>query len=74
MIYRYVTESRVAKIEERTVRVFKKGSGDQAEYVDQSAGWWVTTEGPSPQTWCVGDLKPLYKVGDRAVLAMEVHS
>ena len=64
-IYRCKFPSRVAKVEERSEIIHASGARDpnsdtvkNVETRSKSLGWWITTDGPSPISFCVGDGKP----------------
>lgn len=53
---------RVERIEHRTKRTWLKGSGDSAEFIERSLGWFVTCGGNV--TFATGDSRPALSPGD----------
>lgn len=72
--YRYVSLSRVVKIEERYEHVHKSGFGADEDHVKQSTGWWVVTDGPSPISMQAGPEKPPFEAGCVCRIVVEVVS
>ena len=75
MITRYVTSTRVARIEERFVKVPLSGRvGQDAQMAEISTGWWLVTESPEPYAICVGPARPPHAVGQPIRLILEIGS
>lgn len=78
--YRFVCASTVAKVEERKHEAWVSGlapaTGAPAKDVvtkSVSDGVWVTTEGPSPQTFRIGDDNDIgIKPGMTCFIALEI--
>lgn len=71
-IIRYVTETTVARVEERHRKQHVSGVGDKAVMDDVSDGWWIVTVAPQPYAFRAGDEKPTCQPGDHVTFTMEV--
>ena len=59
--------SRVIAVEEKFVKSWLDGIGDQAHFKDESRGWFIGLEG-SYEFLYIGNEKPNIKVGDIATV------
>ena len=59
----YIFYSRVLKVEEHFVKLYRSGKGDEAIFEDASAGWYIHLRG-SRESLFIGNEKPEIVAGD----------
>lgn len=67
---RFIIYSQVAKIEEKFTRMYDKGKGPEAMFVEASRGWFVHLEG-SRESLFLGTERPPFEVGDCIKISIE---
>jgi hypothetical protein len=65
--------ARVASVEEKFVKIWLSGFGDNAQFKDESRGWFVGLEG-SHELLFAGMTKPNIEVGDKANIRITFHA
>ncbi len=67
---KYMMTDIVSKVEEKVARRWAKGCGKDAEFIDDSQGWWLRLES-LPASIYIGHDKPELREGDRVSLKVE---
>lgn len=70
MSIKFVMIDRIKRVEHKIVKKWLRGSGDKAEFEDESQGYWATFES-CPASIYLGASEPRLADGDRVRLTLE---
>lgn len=66
----YAVYARCVRLEEKFVKAYVDGVGEEARFIDQSCGWFASFEG-SYEALHFGDTKPTFDVGNLVKITFE---